>query len=157
MVERDHFLRGRCAVTDDLADVQVTGTTFCTAVNCIDGRTQLPVIHWLSKRFDVEQVDLITEVSPVRVLDLDPGSNESISIYKRVDVSIRAHDSRGLAIVAHHDCAGNPAPDEAQIDQLEASLDRLAKRYPHLETLALWVDEHFAIHEIARRSPLLGK
>jgi hypothetical protein len=89
-------------------------TTFCTAVNCIDGRTQLPIINWLSTRFDVEQVDLITEVSPVKELVLDSESAMAASINKRVDVSIRAHDSRGLAIVAHNDCAGNPVPDEEQ-------------------------------------------
>lgn len=70
-------------------------TTFCTAKNCIDGRTQLPVINWLSQRFDVEQVDLITEVSLVRVLALDPGSSEAMSICRQVDVSIQAHNSRG--------------------------------------------------------------
>lgn len=87
------------------------GTTFCTAINCIDGRTQLPIINWLSTRFDVEQVDLVTEVSPLRVLTHDHHSSEATSIYRRVDVSIRAHDARGVAIVAHHECAGYLVPD----------------------------------------------
>ena len=131
-------------------------TTFCTAINCIDGRTQLPLIKWLSKTWDIEHVDLVTEAGAVKVLANAPESSEAESIYRRVEVSIRAHDSRAIAIAAHHDCAGNPVPDEQQIDQLKSCLDILAKRYPDLEALALWVDDSWAVHEMAGRSPLLG-
>jgi hypothetical protein len=126
---------------------------FCTAVNCIDGRTQLPLIKWLSKRFDVEHVDLVTDAGVVKVLSHDPDWGEAMSIYKRIDVSIKAHDSRGIAIVAHHDCAGNPVSDEEQINQLQVCLENLAARYPVLETLALWIDDCWNVHEIARRLP----
>ena len=34
---------------------------FCTAVNCMDGRVQLPVTSYLQERFNVEHVDSITE------------------------------------------------------------------------------------------------
>ena len=34
---------------------------FCTVINYIDGRVQLPVIRYLQKRFDAEYVDSITE------------------------------------------------------------------------------------------------
>ena len=30
---------------------------FCTAVTCMDGRIQLPVIAYLQKRFNAEYVD----------------------------------------------------------------------------------------------------
>jgi hypothetical protein len=42
--------------------------TFCTVVNCIDGRVQLPVIEFLKNRFGVDFVDCITEAAPVRIL-----------------------------------------------------------------------------------------
>lgn len=127
-------------------------TTFCTAINCIDGRTQLPLIKWLSKTWDIEYVDLVTEAGAVSVLALAPESSEAESIYRRVEVSIRAHDSQGIAIVAHHDCAGNPVPDGEQIAQLKSCLDTLTKRYPDLKTMALWVDETWKVHEIEGRS-----
>ena len=34
-------------------------SSFCTAVTCIDGRVQLPVIHYLTRRFHVEFVDIV--------------------------------------------------------------------------------------------------
>jgi hypothetical protein len=33
---------------------------FVTCINCIDGRTQLPVIEFLRRKYDVDFVDLIT-------------------------------------------------------------------------------------------------
>ena len=38
--------------------------SFCTVVNCMDGRVQLPVIRYLQERFEVPYVDSITEVGP---------------------------------------------------------------------------------------------
>ena len=43
-----------------------------------------------------------------------------------------------------------------QISQLEMSLDSLAQRYPNLEIFALWVDENWTVHEVARRTPASG-
>jgi len=37
---------------------------FCTAVNCMDGRVQLPVINYLKERFSANYVDMITEPGP---------------------------------------------------------------------------------------------
>jgi len=41
---------------------------FCTVINCIDGRIQLPVIEYLKIRFNVEYVDTITEAGPNLIL-----------------------------------------------------------------------------------------
>ena len=35
--------------------------TFATAINCMDGRVQLPVIKFLQERFKAEYVDIISE------------------------------------------------------------------------------------------------
>ena len=48
-------------------------SSFCTAVNCIDGRgVQLPVNQYLTRRFDVEFVDIVSDTGPVGVLAHDP-------------------------------------------------------------------------------------
>jgi hypothetical protein len=41
---------------------------FCTVINCMDGRVQLPVNKYLQKRFNVAYVDSITEAGPVRII-----------------------------------------------------------------------------------------
>lgn len=42
--------------------------SFCTAINCMDGRVQLPVINFLMRRFSVEYVDSVTDAGPVKIL-----------------------------------------------------------------------------------------
>ena len=42
--------------------------SFCTVVNCMDGRTQSPVNDHLRNRNQVEYVDTITEAGPVKAL-----------------------------------------------------------------------------------------
>ena len=119
--------------------------SFCTAINCMDGRVQLPVIAYLQERFGVEYVDAVTEPGPVGILSSQPDSAAAQSIFRRVDVSIRAHQSRGIAVVAHHDCAGNPVPEEQQKKQLQASVRLLADRYPNMEVIALWLGDTWSV------------
>ncbi len=54
--------------------------SFCTVVNCIDGRVQLPVINYLADYFDVDYVDSITEAGPVAILAEKQSSDIAESI-----------------------------------------------------------------------------
>jgi len=123
--------------------------SFCTAVNCMDGRVQRPVIDHLSKLFSADYVDTITDPGPVGLLANDPESIHSRSIYRRIDISVNAHRSKGIAIVAHHDCAGNPKPMFEQMEDLRKSFSLLRSRYPRLPVVALWVDENCTVVEVA--------
>ena len=66
---------------------------FCTVINCMDGRVQLPVIDRLQDRYKVNYVDSITEAGPVRVLSDEWNSEAAKLIVERVSVLC------GLAIV----------------------------------------------------------
>ena len=114
----------------------------------MDGRVQLPVITYLQSEFGVAYVDVVTEAAPVGVLSEQPESESARSIFRRVQVSIQAHASKGIAIVAHHDCAGNPIPAGEQQRQLQRCLQFLSTRYPKLEILGLWVDETRTVSEL---------
>ena len=122
--------------------------SFCTAVNCMDGRVQGPILSYLSNRFDGCHVDDITEAGPVNVLASDPESSCSKAIYRKIDVSVNAHGSRVIAVVAHHDCAGNPKPKEAQLEDLRVSVEVLKRRYPDLQVIPIWVGEDWRVEEV---------
>jgi len=121
--------------------------SFSTVINCMDGRVQIPVINHLQNRYGVDNVDVVTEAGPVGLLSQHPGSRDAWSVFRRVEVSIEAHSSKQIAIVAHHDCAGNPVPDSEQKQQIYSCLENLARRYPHMELLGLWLDQDLRIHE----------
>lgn len=121
--------------------------SFCAAINCMDGRTQLPVHEFLRENLRVEYVDTITEAGPVRVLAEEPQSTLAQSILGRVEISVRKHGSACVAVVAHWDCAGNPAPEETQRRQLDRAVEFLAGRYPNVRILGLWVDSAWSVAE----------
>ena len=123
--------------------------SFCTVINCIDGRTQLPVIEYVQNRFVVEFVDMITEAGPVGILATGPDSVYAVSIFRRVVVSLNGHSSKQIAIVAHYDCLGNPLPEGEQIKQLQKCLALLSQRFPNAEIIGLWLDQDFEVHEVS--------
>ncbi len=128
--------------------------TFCTAVSCMDGRIQFPVGDFLRARFRTGYVDVVTEAGVVRILAEGEDSEAARSIFRRVDLSVEAHRSEGIAVVAHHDCAGNPVPEAEQRSQLEVAIERLARRYPTLEIVGLWVDRSCWVNEVCARQPI---
>ncbi|MCF8231553.1 MAG: hypothetical protein K9J27_05130 [Bacteroidales bacterium] len=121
---------------------------FCTVINCMDGRVQQPVNRFLQERFGAENVDTITEAGPNGILAKQEDEAIIQSIFKRVDISVNAHKSKGMAIVGHHDCAGNPAPKEEQIRHIRDSVSFLQKHYQNAEIIGLWVDENWEVSEV---------
>ena len=122
---------------------------FCTVVNCMDGRTQLQVNEYLRKKYDVEYVDTITEAGPIKCLAAADAELPTVqSICARLDVSVHKHGSRAIAVVAHHDCAGNPVEMDQQYDQAKKSVSFLFERYPECDVTALWVSAEWQVEEI---------
>ena len=123
---------------------------FYTAINCMDGRTQVPVVEYLKRRLGVEYVDMITEPGPNRILAEQDDFRLVDSILLRVNISVEKHGSVGIAVVGHHDCAGNPVGYPKQVEHTRAAIEYLAHRYGQLPILGLWVDESWQVHEIDR-------
>lgn len=121
--------------------------TFGTALNCIDGRTQIPVTNWMKKHFNVEYVDLITEPGMDRVLSHEAW-NESDKIRKNTIISIEAHQSNVVAVVGHSDCAANPVSDSQHFRHIEASVQTVRSWCLPVVVVGLWVDQFANVHVI---------
>ena len=122
---------------------------FCTVINCMDGRVQLPVISYLQKRFDAEHVDSITEAGPNLILSERRNTFAVQAILDKLRISIEKHGSVGVAIVGHYDCAGNPAPQDVQLVHTHKAAQFLRDRCGGAEVIGLWVDEDFSVHDVA--------
>lgn len=101
--------------------------------------------EYLRQLLDVDYVDTITEPGPVRIMAEEPDSPATQSILARVEISVKKHGSQCIAIVAHHDCAGNPVPEQRQKAQSVAAGEFLRARYPTAQTLALRVDATWTV------------
>lgn len=124
---------------------------FAVAVNCIDGRTQEPLINYLKQKYQVDYVDLVTEAGAVKFL-CERRTPERDAILKRIRISLDAHKPEILVIAAHHDCAGNPVSDETQKTQLKQAKEYLLGRFPYLKIVTLWLDGSFKVEEIQKRA-----
>ena len=122
--------------------------SFCTVINCMDGRIQLPVINYLRERFNVDYVDSITEPGPNLILAQQANVNIVESIFNGIKISVNRHGSVGIAVAGHYNCAGNPAPKEEQTVHTLDAVRCIKRRYSDLEIIGLWVDENWKVSEL---------
>lgn len=121
---------------------------FGTALNCIDGRTQIPVIKWLKENFGVDYVDLITEPGMDRVLSQGKWV-EIERLREKVIVSITAHNSNVVAVVGHYDCAANPVSDCKHFCDIVESTEIVKSWGLPIRVVGLWVDEFWCVHVVS--------
>lgn len=121
---------------------------FATAINCMDGRVQIPVIEYLKSNYGINYVDMITEPGPNKILAENEEKNSIDSIKRRVKFSIEAHKSRLIAIVGHYDCAGNPKDKETQIQHIFAAIETLEVWDLDVQNIGLWVDENWKVDRV---------
>ena len=114
----------------------------------MDGRVQIPVIEYLKDKFNAKFVDSITEPGPNYILAAESDFSLLQSIHTRLDISVDKHKSEAIAIVGHHDCAGNPRPKEEQLEHIQKSMAWLKSKYPSVEVIGLWVDDSWEVNEV---------
>ena len=126
------------------------GGVFATAINCMDGRVQLPVIDWMKQEYGVDYIDSVTEPGPVKILSENEDAATVASIKRRLDISARVHGSCGISVVAHHDCGGNPVDQDTQMAQLASAIERVSGWGYDLPIVGLWVDKNWTVHPVQR-------
>ncbi|CUU02973.1 hypothetical protein JGI1_00640 [Candidatus Thermokryptus mobilis] len=120
---------------------------FITCINCIDGRTQLPVIEFLKQKYDADFVDLITFPGADGVLAR--GESKAVEMIKKnVETSVRAHSSNLIAIVGHFDCAGNPVDEKTHIENIKSCVEKISSWGLGLEVIGLWVDSSWDVVQV---------
>ena len=118
---------------------------FAVAINCIDGRVQLPVIEWLKENYRVDFVDIVTEPAPDLILSTIEDDVKIESIRSRVELSIKKHDTRIVAVVGHHDCAGNPVDEKKHIKHISGAIKIVESWGYNVKVIGLWVDAEWTI------------
>ncbi len=112
----------------------------------MDGRIQRKVSDYLLTSFGVENIDTVTAAGMVRHVADDTERTETI--LGDLDVSVDKHGSRDIAVVAHHDCAGNPISDKEHKDQVATAAARLMRRHPDANVIGLWLDSNWTVERV---------
>ena len=121
---------------------------FGTAINCMDGRTQIPVSNWLKEKYGIDFVDTITEPGIDKVMSSEDAQKLE-QIKSKVLISINKHGSTVVAVAGHYDCAGNPVSTEEHISQIKKSIDAIKSWGLTAEILGLWVNDKWQIEPVS--------
>ncbi len=122
--------------------------TFVTTINCMDGRVQIPVNEYMLSEFNADYVDTITEAGPNKILAEAENIVLLESIKTRYEVSTMKHDSKVVAIVGHHDCGGNLAEKDEQLEQIKKACEFVSTWNEEVKVIGLWVDKTWTVKKI---------
>lgn len=122
--------------------------SFCTSINCIDGRVQQPALDYLTQRYGVQYVDTVTEPGPNGILNRQDDPELIDSMLRCVDVSVRRHHSVAIAVIGHYDCHGNPGDVNRQNADTCGAVRFLRGRYPDTPVIGLYIDESWVAEEV---------
>jgi hypothetical protein len=127
---------------------------FGTVINCIDGRVQYPVLDYLKRNFELDFFDAANEAGPLKILTERNDKCRLISLKEQIKTSLEVHGSRFIAVVGHHDCAGNPVERGVQEKQIVEALDYLSKAFgDKVLYVGLYVNERWEVEESVRIEP----
>ena len=122
---------------------------FGTAINCIDGRTQEPVIDFMKQKYDIDGVDMVTFPGVDGVIS-SSGDLDAIKLVRNaVTVSIEKHGSRIIAVVGHFDCAGNPGNREHHYSHIGKAVKQVSSWNFDGEIVGLYVNDKRQIEEVS--------
>lgn len=124
---------------------------FATVINCMDGRVQDPVNRWMKNTTGADYIDVITEAGPDKIMAST--ATASRLILKRILISRDKHHSQDLAIVAHHDCAGNPVSKEKHLTHLKRATKIMSTWDLDMRIMMLWVDENWEVELVEEINP----
>ncbi len=122
---------------------------FASVINCMDGRTQLPVLEWIIDNYDIDYPDMITEAGPIKILAEKTEKEIMDAIKYRLNISVNKHHSKHIFIVSHYDCAGNPEKKAVQLKQLKKAMKTVKKwKFDVKSIVGLWVGKTWNVKPV---------
>ena len=121
---------------------------FGTAINCIDGRTQEPVIDFMKEKYDIDGVDMVTFPGVDGIISSSENSDEIALLRNAVSISIEKHRSRIIALVGHFDCAGNPANRGHHYAHLRSAVHEVTLWNFPAQVFGFYVNEKQQVEEV---------
>ena len=121
---------------------------FGTAINCIDGRTQEPVIYFMKQQYNIDGVDMVTFPGADGIFSLRENLDKIEIIRRSVSISIEKHHSQIIAIVGHFDCAGNPGDKEHHFAHIREALHVISSWNFDAQVAGYYVNDKLQVDEV---------
>lgn len=117
---------------------------FATALNCIDGRFQEPLIKFAQEKLKIDFLDLITEPG-IDGIFAKKNKKELKKIKEKILISIKAHHSRNIILAGHAQCAKNPVSEREHKDQIIKGVKIIKSWKLNCKVFGVWMNENFEI------------
>ncbi|MEM3089507.1 MAG: hypothetical protein QXY22_02960, partial [Candidatus Nitrosotenuis sp.] len=114
-------------------------------ISCMDGRIQLPIIHWLQEKYNVDFVDTITEPG---IDKLFSNSAKMEEIKAKVSISVNKHGSKLILVSGHHDCAGNPVSKNEHVSHIKNTVKIVESWKLPVKIIGAWVNDDWEIERL---------
>lgn len=121
---------------------------FGTAINCIDGRTQEPVIEFMKHKYGIDGVDMVTFPGADGIISSSGNSDVKALIRNAVSISIEKHGSQIIAVIGHFDCAGNPGNKEHHYEHIDKAVVEVSLWDLGAEIVGLYVNDNRQIEQV---------
>jgi hypothetical protein len=122
---------------------------FGTAINCIDGRTQQPIIDYIKQNYGVDVVDMITFPGADAIFSNDQRHVEASLARDSASISVEKHNSKIIAVVGHYDCAGNPGDKNYHYMQIRKALLEISSwKIFNAKIIGLYVNDKWQVEEV---------
>jgi carbonic anhydrase len=119
---------------------------FATCLNCIDGRTHLPLIDWIKTTHNIEYVDLITEPAMLELLSHDINNNRAL--IDKIRLSLEKHKPTLIIAAGHYDCAACTKNNLDHKKDIGRAVENITQLFPGIPVCGLWVNENWTVEEI---------
>lgn len=123
---------------------------FGTAINCIDGRTQQRVIDYMVQNHDVDGVDMITFPGADGMFSSQERAVEVELARRAVSISVERHSSKVIAVVGHHDCAGNLVDKERHYMHIHRAVEKVQSWGLPTRIIGLYVNDEWQIEQVSQ-------
>ena len=120
---------------------------FATAINCIDGRVQVPVSNWLKRSYSVSYVDTITEPGVDRLFS-ETNMDKIQQLKSKVIMSRNAHGSNIVVVSGHYDCAGNPVTKSDHVNHIKKATKIIQSWNLSVKVIGVWVNENWEVEVV---------
>lgn len=99
--------------------------TFFTSIGCMDGRVQSVIAKFGLEKFEAQYPDTITEAGCDGLLARSNDQRLLDSIKSKLLISVEKHNSKGVIVHGHEDCAGNPVDKDHHKEHIRQTVEKI--------------------------------
>lgn len=122
---------------------------FTTCLNCIDGEVQVPVFEWIKKNYNVDYINMITDVAMVSVLS-DKDLRDDIT--EKLKHSLKEYNHiKSIFIVGYANCLGNDTDQRFHKSRLLEAVQNIKNKFPENCIIGLWISQELTVEKMLER------